>query len=68
MADQVCRDCGKPADPEQTMNYDDIGKPELYWCTKCGVQANQMQKVLMEKLKNPTFSKEFAKELYRHNN
>ena len=61
---EVCRDCGNPADPEQTMRFDDIGKPPLFWCTYCGIWANAMNKALEQAFKErPGFAKQLEQEL-----
>jgi DNA-directed RNA polymerase subunit RPC12/RpoP len=69
MPEHKCHDCGKPADPAQTMNFDDIGKPPIFWCTKCGEENNKVQVGLEKLLKSDEkFKEKFAKELYKYNN
>lgn len=61
--EQFCHDCGAPADLDQTMRFDDIGEPPIYWCTACGEQNNALNEVLQEKLKDPEFREKFALEI-----
>lgn len=34
--------CLRVIDPDQTMRFDDIGKPPLHWCSACGPKARAM--------------------------
>jgi len=63
---EYCRDCARPADDRYTMRFDDIGKPPLYWCDKCGptvhAQSAAFAKALQER--GPEFMRK-AEELIR---
>lgn len=54
-------DCLRDADDRFTMRFDDIGKPPLYWCAHCGVEAHAMNDALVEAL--ATRGPEFAGDL-----
>ncbi len=52
----VCRDFGRPGccsipDERYTMRFDDIGEPPIYWCTFCGKEAEELDKIIQEALR-----------------
>lgn len=73
MDDKICRDygdrsgCLRTADERYTMHFDDLGEPPIYWCAKCGPEANAMSKALTEafETKGPEFNKEFSEAISR---
>lgn len=56
--------CGIIADPEYTMDFSDIGKPPIFWCTNCGKRAKAMNELLQEAFKkDATFAGRLKKEI-----
>jgi hypothetical protein len=62
----TCRDCGREADPEYTMNFDDIGELPIYWCTACGMAAREMNAALEKAFaERPGFAQQLELEIER---
>jgi len=68
MNEKICRDygdrpdCLKVADERYTMRFDDLGEPPIYWCAKCGPEANALNDALTEALetRGPEFKQEIS--------
>lgn len=50
------------ADSRFTMRFDDIQEEPLYWCSCCGVQAQQMNEALQQAFETrPGFAEDLQK-------
>ena len=65
MEEKICRDygdrpdCLKVADERYTMDFSDLGQPPIYWCAKCGPEAQAINEALNKALDTrPGFAKE----------
>ena len=62
----TCHDCGRDADPEYTMRFDDIGAPPIHWCSACGMVAQEMNAALEKAFaERPGFAGQLALEIER---
>jgi hypothetical protein len=64
--EKLCRDyadrpgCLRVADERYTMDFSDIGKPPIYWCSRCGPEAHAVDAAIDKAIKErPGFAKEF---------
>ncbi len=57
-----CPQCLGTADLRYTMDFSDIGKPPLYWCSVCGPVEHEMKKLIESALDTrPGFAEELEK-------
>jgi len=64
-----CRECGRPANPDFTMRFDDLGEEPLLWCTTCGPFAKRMAKALTQAFETEAgFAEKLEAELEKRTN
>lgn len=61
-----CRDLGEKGclgepDPQYTMNWDDIGEEPIYWCSACGPDAQHLDMLIQELVKQPGGAERLSK-------